>query len=162
MFQGLTIAVIFLGFSLSANADVWRWTDMSGVVRYVTSTKALYTWSDEMGKVHYSDSPDHEDAIRVELVWHANGNQVYKDGRSMVADNAKARNATDMESDTDRLAREEEETRYCQRAKEVYDSYVNAPRLYNTDEKGEREYLKPYETRKLLTETRATVEELCK
>jgi hypothetical protein len=80
----------------------------------------------------------------------------------MVADNAKARNATDMESDTDRLARKEEETRYCQRAKEVYDSYVNAPRLYNTDEKGEREYLKPYETRKLLTETRATIEELCK
>ncbi len=68
MFQRLTIAVIFFGFSLSANADVWRWTDMSGVVRYVTSTKALYTWSDEMGKVHYSDSPDHEDAIRVELV----------------------------------------------------------------------------------------------
>jgi hypothetical protein len=90
---------------------------MNGVVRYVTSTKALYTWSDEMGKVHYSDSPDHEDAIRVELVWHANGNQVYKDGNSIVADNATVQSATDMESDLDRHAREEEEARYRQRAK---------------------------------------------
>jgi hypothetical protein len=70
-----------------------------------------------MGKVHYSDSPDHEDAIRVELVWHANGNQVYKDGNSIVADNATVQSATDMESDLDRHAREEEEARYRQRAK---------------------------------------------
>jgi hypothetical protein len=39
---------------------------------------------------------------------------------------------------------------------------VNAPRLYNTDEKSKREYLKPYEARKLLAEIGATVKELCK
>ncbi len=161
MFRRNVIAVILLGFSFSASADIWRWTDMNGVVRYVTSTKALYTWADDTGKVHYSDAPDHEDAVRVELVWHAKGNQLYKDGDSLVADNAMAESVTDTDSEIERLARDAEEARYCQRAKEVYDSYVNAPRLYNTDKNGKREYLKPHETRRLLAETKATVKELC-
>ena len=57
--------------------------------------------------------------------------------------------------------REQAEAYYCKRATEIYDSYLNAPQLYRTNEKGEREYLSKKEAAATIAETKAKRDELC-
>ena len=58
--------------------------------------------------------------------------------------------------------REQAEAYYCKQASDIYDSYVNAPRLYKTNENGERVYLSKEEAAKTIAETRAQKDELCR
>jgi len=70
-------------------------------------------------------------------------------------------NAYPGESVEERQEREMAEVYYCKRAKEIYDSYVNAPRLYRTDSDGERTCLSDEEAAQTLAETQAKVDDLC-
>ena len=144
--------------SATADADVWRWTDANGNIHFVESTKPIYTWTDEYGESHYSDSPDHEDAVSVEFVWHSPG--TLEDLRA--DESGSDGSAYPGESETERLEREQAERYYCKRATEIYDSYVNAPRLFRTNDAGEREYLDSKQAAAMIAETRARKDELCK
>ena len=66
------------------------------------------------------------------------------------------------ETAEERAEREQAEAYYCKRATEIYDSYVNAPQLYRTNEAGEREYLSKQEGEAIIAETKAKKDELCK
>jgi hypothetical protein len=110
-------AVLLLVFGLVSvtHADVWSWVDASGTTHL-----------------------DHEDAVSVVLVWVSNGTleevKAYKD---------KAGSAGYLPGETveDGAEREKAKAYYCKRATEIYDSYVNAPRLFKAGADGEREYL---------------------
>ena len=142
----------------TAGADIWRWTDALGENHYVDTMTPIYTWLDEDGKVWFSDTPDHEDAVSVELIWHSSGDSV----EEAEAEEEKGdRWAYVGETAEDRQKREQAEDYYCERAKEVYESYVSAPRLYKTNEAGERVYLSDDEARATLVETKDRVDELC-
>ena len=156
-------AVLLFGFTLNANADIWRWTDAHGKVHFVDTLKPIYTWLDESGRLWYSDKPDHEDAVSVELVWHSTGNNI-DEAESRLAPEKKPHDTWAYVGETpeDRLEREKAEKYYCKRAQEVYDSYLKAPRLYKTNDTGVREYLSDEESAQTLAETKARVEELCK
>jgi hypothetical protein len=155
-------AVLLFGFVLNANADIWRWTDVHGKVHFVDTLKPIYTWLDESGRLWYSDKPDHEDAVSVELVWHSTGNNI-DEAESSLAPEKKPHDTWAYVGETpeDRLEREKAEKYYCKRAQEVYDSYLQAPRLYKTNDTGVREYLSDEESAQTLAETKARVEELC-
>ena len=151
------ILIFVFGFTAVAQADVWSWVDASGKTHFVDTMKAIYTWVDEAGDVHYSDTPDHEDAVAVQLVWHSSRtlDDVEDDGEE-------SGSAIPGETAEERAAREQAEAYYCQRATEIYESYLNAPRMYRTSEDGEREYLDGAEAAKTIAETRERKEELCK
>lgn len=153
----ITLALAaFFTFS-SAEADVWKWVDAKGDTHFVDTTKPIFTWLDEKGLVHYSDSPDHEDAVSVEFVWYSSGTlDDLEDDKSGSSDPEYAN-----ESEVDRLEREQAERYYCKRATEIYDSYVNAPRLFRTNDAGEREYLSSEQAAATLAETRQRKDELC-
>lgn len=142
----------------AALADVWKWVDAKGDTHFVDTMKPIYTWLDENGEAHYSDSPDHEDAVSVEFVWHSSGtlDDVNAD-KSGSGDPAYS-----DESDVERLEREQAERYYCKRATEIYESYLNAPRLFRTNDAGEREYLDGKEAAAMIAETRQRKDELCK
>jgi hypothetical protein len=148
-----------MGFSLTANADVWKWVDEAGSTHFVDTMTAIYTWTDEDGERHYSDTPGHEDAVSVDLVWHSSG--TLADLEESGEDSGSDGNAYPGESEVDRLERERAEAYYCKRATEIYESYLDAPQLYRTDENGEREYLSKQDSAKTLAETRAKRDELC-
>jgi hypothetical protein len=120
-------AVLLFGFVLNANADIWRWTDVHGKVHFVDTLKPIYTWLDESGRLWYSDKPDHEDAVSVELVWHSTGNNI-DEAESSLAPEKKPHDTWAYVGETpeDRLEREKAEKYYCKRAQEVYDSYLQA------------------------------------
>ena len=155
------LAAIALGLCISvgAHADIWKWVDQHGVQHFVDSNTAIFTWVDEFNKVHYSDRPDHENAVSVQLVWHSTGN--LEDADPEAEKKLSRSNARPGESVEEREEREQAEAYYCKRAKEIYDSYTNAPRLYNTTLDGERAYLSDEKAEQLLSDTKAKVNELC-
>jgi hypothetical protein len=155
----LTTIVLIFGFCLTANADVWKWVDAFGKTHFVDTMTSIYTWVDESGKVHYSDTPDHEDAVSVELVWHSTG--LLDEIDSPSDDSESGGFAYAGETAEDRAEREKAEAYYCKRATEIYESYLNAPQLYRTNEQGEREYLSKKDAAATIVETRAKKDELC-
>jgi hypothetical protein len=119
----------------------------------------IYTWQDELGKIHYSDKPDHADAVSVVLVWHSQG-ELSDSGENLVAE-ASDGYAHAGETAEDRAERENAEAYYCKRATEIFDSYVNAPRLFSTGANGEREYLSDEAAAATIAETKAKKDNLC-
>ena len=156
----LTTLLLLTGLCLSAYADVWKWVDADGKTHFVDTIKPIYTWVDEFGKAYYSDTPDHEDAVSVELVWHSPG--TLADVGDSADESEAGGSAYPGETAEERAEREKAEAYYCKRATEIYDSYVNAPQLYRTDESGEREYLSKQEAAATIAETKAKRDELCR
>ena len=160
MKQLFTITTLIFGFCLTANADVWKWVDAAGNTHFVDTMQTIYTWVDEFGKVHYGDTPDHEDAVSVELVWHATGS-LDAESKSDESESGSGGYAFPGETAEDRAEREKAEAYYCKRATEIYESYLNAPQLYRTGDDGDREYLGKKEAAATIAETKAKKDELC-
>lgn len=155
----LAVLILVFGFVSAAYADVWSWVDASGKTHFVDTQTPIYTWVDENGDVHYSDTPDHQAAVAVVLVWVSSGSI------DQLQANNDAAGSTDFlpgETEEDRAERKKAEAYYCKRATEIYDSYVNAPRLYKTGADGEREYLSKEDSAQTIAETRAQKDELCR
>lgn len=160
MKQLLAIITLIFGFCLTANADVWKWVDAFGKTHFVDTMRPIYTWVDEFGKVHYSDKPEHEDAVSVELVWVAKGSlEDVVDGDD---ESGSGGYAFPGETAEDRAEREKAEAYYCKRATEIYESYLNAPQLYRTNDSGEREYLDKKDAAATIAETKMKKDELCR
>lgn len=152
--------ILTLAVCQSANADVWKWVDTAGNMHFVDTLTPIYTWVDEVGKIHYSDKPGHEDAISVDLLWHSSGDLGDKgDGKS---EDQSGGYAHPGETAEDREEREDAEAYYCKRATEIFESYVNAPRLFSTNAGGEREYLSDEVAAATIAETKAKKDELCR
>ena len=155
----LTLALSF-GLTLPAYADIWRWVDASGKTHFVDTKTPIYTWVDEAGRVHFSDTPDHEDAVSVELIWHSPG--TLADADDAGDDSGSGGYAYPGETAEERAERENAEAYYCKRATEIFESYLNAPRLYRSSESGEREYLSEEDAAATIAETKAKMNELCR
>ena len=153
----LAILVLTMGLSMPAAADVWKWVDASGKTHFVDTMKPIYTWLDEFGKRHYSDTPGHEDAVSVQLVWHSGG--TLDDVEDAESDDGYAYPGETAE---ERAEREAADAYYCKRATEIFESYVNAPRLYRTNDAGEREYLSEKQAAATIAETKARMDEICR
>ena len=154
------LAALSLSFVCAmAQADVWKWVDADGKTHFVDTNTKIYTWVDDSGDIHYSDTPDHEDAVSVELVWVSGGTL---EEMKNVEDQSGSSDAQAGETAEERAERERAEAYYCKRATEIYESYVNAPRLYKTNDAGERVYLSKEEAAKTIAETRAQKDDLCR
>ena len=136
------IVVLVFGLSLTANADIWKWVD-------------------EQGNVHYGDTPASVNAAKAERVSHTPRD------RSTSTSGGARKNASNG-SDIDRQEASDQiregddaQAYYCERAKNIYESYVAAPRLYRTRDDGEREYLSDEEMAATLAEAEASVAEWC-
>jgi hypothetical protein len=151
------LALLGLGITVQAEADVWKWIDAKGNTHYVDTMKTIYTWIDGSGEVHYSDTPEREDAVTAELIWHSSG--TLDDLDAAVAQPAEEF-ATEGEADPGEPDAQAADY-YCRRATEIYESYVNAPQLFRTGPDGQREYLSEEDAASTIAETRARKEELC-
>jgi len=155
----LAILLLTIGIAFNAEASVWKWVDAKGDVHYVDSNRPIYTWVDGYGKVYYADKPDDEDAISVQLVFVSSGTlDEVSGGKDEAGDGGYAYSG---ESAEERAEREKAEEYYCKRATEIYESYVNAPQLYRTNDDGEREYLSDKEAAATIGATKVRMDEIC-
>ena len=156
------IILLACGLCTLAYADVWRWVDANGDTHYVDTMMPIYTWLGDDEKVHYSDKPDHPNAVAVQLVWHSKGKLEDFQQFSGSSDGGSRGDDVDPnETEADRQERERAEAYYCKRATEIYDSYVNAPQLYKTNDAGEKEYLTEEDAEATIAQTKAKVDDLC-
>ncbi len=136
-----TILLVF-GLCLTANADIWKWVD-------------------EHGNVHYGDTPARADAVNAERISYTPANRsasTSSDGRKITG---RGNDADPDGASEERRARESAEAYYCEQARDIYRSYVSAPRLYRTREDGQREYLSAEEKAARIAEAEASVSEWC-
>ena len=157
------VLILSLLFGGPAAADIWKWVDANGDTHFVSTQTSIYTWVDH-DKVFYSDTPDHEDAVLVQLVWHSKG--TLKDTESTVETMMAAAESSDGyafpgETPEERAEREAAEAHHCKRVTEIYKSYENAPRLYRTNAKGDREYLSDKEAAETMADARSKMEQAC-
>jgi hypothetical protein len=155
------IIALALGICPSANADIWKWVDALGETHFVDTVTPIYTWLDDNAKVHYSDKPEHPNAVAVQLVWHSTGNLADMEDSEGESAASRGKEIDPDETVDERIEREMAEAYYCKRAREIYDSYLNAPKLYKTNTDGEKEYLSEEEQEATIAETKARVDELC-
>lgn len=155
----LIACALTLAFTPAANADIWKWVDADGNTHLVDSQRPIYTWIDEHGKRHYADQPGHEDAISVQLVWHSQGDLEAVDESDSATSGSGY--AYPGETAEERAERERAEDYYCKRATEIYESYLNAPQLFETDENGNRKYLSKSEAAQTIAETKQQKDALC-
>jgi len=92
-------------------------------------------------------------------VWHSSGTLSEASADEVQEDTDS--DAYPGETDEERLDREMAEVYYCKQSKEIHSTYVNAPRLYRTNEDGQREYLSDEEAATTLAASEAKVEEWC-
>jgi hypothetical protein len=148
----------------SAAADIWAWVDANGEKHFVSTQTPIYTWVED-DKVFYSDAPDHEDAVLVQLIWHSKGTlkeTVSADESALAAGESADGDADPGETPEERAEREAAEAHHCKRVTEIYKSYENAPRLYRTNAKGEREYLSAKDAKATMDDAKTKMELACK
>ena len=145
------LATILLGLSVSfsAGAAVWMWTDADG-------------------EVHYSDYPEVEDAVLVDIESSPTSRTaIAEQRRETVALEREHQKGEQLRLDVDKEERvEQKEDRAlakanCEQAKKAYETYYNAPRLYKPTADGGREYLSSEETDALRAKAKASVDEWC-
>ena len=151
-----------LGMSMNAVADVWKYVDDQGKTHFVDSDRPIYTWKDEFGKSHYADKPGSINAVMVQLVWVSDGSlEEVKASHEAKKDSSLAGFARPGETADERAEREAAEAYYCKRAKEILESYNNAPALYKTDAAGEQVVLSETEMAATIADAKQRTAELC-
>lgn len=156
----LVALIALLAIAPALRADIWKWIDTDGNVRYVDSATPIYAWRDKNGEIAFSDRPEHPDAVKAQLVWHSAGSLADLEAEDDVGSDEPG--AYPGETAEDRRERERAEAYYCKQARAVYDTCVQAPRLFRTDEDGQRYYLTEEEVAATIAETKARMDELCR
>lgn len=113
-----------------------------------TAIAEVYTWRDDSGVLHYGDKPGSDNAELVQI-------QTSRTNRSLVAERAAARQESRSSASNDFQEAQASETAAtqaaeltasekadaCKKARDTLSNYINARRLYKTDDDGKRVYL---------------------
>jgi hypothetical protein len=127
----------------------------------------LYKWTDEKGKVHYSDQPP---TVNVETVKTPAAGQAETTDQAKQSLNAReqdyqkrrkeaeeARAKADKEAEQARVQREN-----CEQARSNLDRLQNTPRVYTTNAAGQRVYMDDTARANALANSQKAVSEYCK
>lgn len=142
MKQLTAIILLVFGLCLTANADIWKWVD-------------------ENGNVHYGDMPANEYANNAQLVRSTSGHRPAATSSDSRTDTSRGEGIDSEENSQEQQAREDAQAYYCKQARDIYRSYVAAPRLYRTGDDGQREYLSDEEMAATIANAEASVAEWC-
>ena len=135
----------------------------------VHSHAEMYKWTDNQGKVHYTDQPPTVDAQTIKGLSAGSGqtettnhaiqsldakDQAYQKRRKEAAD---ARAKSEKEAEQARLQREN-----CDKARKNLSTLQNSPRVYSTDAAGRRHYMDDAARSSALATSQKAVSDFCK
>ncbi len=128
------------------------------------TTAEVYKWTDETGRVHYSDKPDGENlqvmnvkSKRTDKAAIAQARQEKLDSEQAAAADLRIQEELAEEEMQNAAIREEN----CRRATEAVSSMRNAQRLYVPGEGGERRYLSDDEIAERIQRAESDKEKWC-
>jgi catalase len=107
----------------------------------------IYKWTDADGNVHYEDRPVGEDVQRLNIVSSNTDNAIVQASidarreRETARAEARSKRSEDEQAATSAKAEAEKRVAKCAESRARMESYLQARRLYNENDAGEREYL---------------------
>jgi len=149
MFKRIAWGLMLTCLWLAASADVFRWVDAQG-------------------RVHYSDRPDADNAVRVGVVSHASNpdaiaarNQSDADARSKAATQNAQQQAQQNTANAVQKDVEKSREGQCKEAKERYRVAIESQKLYRVGKDGERQYLTSQEIDEARLNARKDMDTVC-
>jgi hypothetical protein len=128
----------------------------------------IYKWTDENGTVHYGDRPSGASTEeRLAMTYSRTDNTVVRQRvQARVEATAARQEARSAAAEAAREAAEEEtnaaeRAQRCDKARARLETYLQSPRLYRTDDNGERVYLDDAERDKARQKAEEKVTEYC-
>lgn len=128
----------------------------------------IYKWTDEDGNVHYEDRPTGAPSEeRVDITYRRTDNSVVQKRIGARLDAQAAREeaksvAAAAEKETaENAAAEAERKQACERSRTRLESYLQARRLYRTDDAGERVYLDDSQREEARRKAEEQIAEFC-
>jgi hypothetical protein len=127
----------------------------------------IYKWTDDDGSVHYEDRPIGDDVERIDILSRSTDNssvQASIDARrereANRADTRSKRNEDAVSAAGEKVAAEQRAVR-CQESRTRMESYLQARRLYNESDAGERVYLDDSQILKAREKAQAEIQKHC-
>jgi len=132
------------------------------------SANEIYKWTDENGNIHYEDRPSGEPTEeRLALSYGRTDSRAVQQRiaahheRQAARDEAKSVAAAAEQEAADNAAAAAERKQACERARTRLETYLQSPRLYRTDENGERVYLDDEQRQEARRKAEEQVTEFC-
>lgn len=127
----------------------------------------IYKWTDDDGNVHYEDRPIGDNVERIDVISRSTDNSSVQASidarRERVAARSEARSKRDKDAlaAVDSQAEAEQRSAKCQESRARMESYLQARRLYNEDDAGERVYLDDAEIMKAREKAQEQIQKYC-
>ncbi|MEJ2693217.1 MAG: DUF4124 domain-containing protein [Candidatus Thiodiazotropha sp.] len=129
----------------------------------------VYRWTDEKGRVHFSDRPTSESAKEIDLREASPPNgpshqampEDRKEMRKRMLEVFEQERAEKREAAVKKKEERKERKRKCLDARARYENYNTAGSIYDYTESGERKYLDKQQRREYLAKLKADVERYC-
>jgi hypothetical protein len=129
---------------------------------------AVYQWTDDQGRVHFSDRPTHESAtekkVRVPPANAPSRQTIPEDRKALrqrMLDVYEQERAEKREAAVKRKQERKERKRKCLSARARYDMYNNAGSIYDYTEDGERKYLNKEDRKEYISQLKADMKRYC-
>lgn len=127
----------------------------------------IYKWTDSDGNVHYEDRPLGDDVERLEVRTRSTDNasvQASIDARreqEATRADARSKRKENEQAAADAMAAAEEREAQCSEARVRMETYLQARRLYNQNEAGERVYLNEGDVMKARERAQEEIQKYC-
>lgn len=167
----LLAAALFPAFvTLSAHAEIYKWRDKDGSIRYSDVPPPSNIKNESITKkIPRTTAPVAAEVKKIETLTDknaaANANLNTKDVPPLSKEEAAAKNAKEAEAKRKAEAEKQAELKYrqesCVIARKNLAMYGNGGRIATTDEKGERRYLGDEEISKGKADAQRDVEKFC-
>ena len=126
----LMFALVCCVATCAAHADVYRYVDRDGTVKYTDKPETLPAELLAKIKSQRTDNADVADRVAADL-----------QARDAATAQSQADAAKQADAKKAALNTAEDKAERCTKARERYDNVMNAQKLYTTNESGEREYM---------------------
>jgi len=161
-----SVCMLVLAMPMLANAQIYKWKDKNGVVRYSDTPPATTEKIDTIGKKNTAKPvPAAPESTNVQPVTAVPSNENLEEqvNPEVEAARMRARNA-EMEKknaqEKERQAKLDAEN--CKAARANYQSYAQGGRIYKTNENGEREYFGDAELEANKVQAQSEINQYCK
>jgi hypothetical protein len=137
---------------------------------YVSGLYAgVYKWTDEQGRVHYSDRPVSGTSTEVKIKQpppaegdNSSSPQQRQDKMRRMLDAYEEERSNKREAKQEAKKEREQRKKKCIYAKDRYNSHNRATGIYNYDKEGERRYMNDSQRQAHMQKLKAEVERWCK
>ncbi|MFM9836020.1 MAG: DUF4124 domain-containing protein [Methylophilaceae bacterium] len=169
-----TATLLLLALPLLANAEVYKWRDKDGKVRYSDTPPPANVKLESVGGKKLATStgkdplaPVTETSKLATPAGTANRNAPNKEGASSDAKQDEAAKLRQKNAEIEKKNNEEKEKQAqikaenCKAAKANNQAYAQGGRVYKVNEKGEREYMSDQDLKAGVEKTQAEINEYC-